>query len=453
MKIRNAPTQRKRIFLCLVLTMLCAGLSAQDPNNWCATIPIPSSWRDCNAHLLPKYTPICPGSHCDPFHSTEIFHEYCASRSIYAPVPTIACCNPLTKQWIQDIEGPLSPPQILKECMKLAEQDPNWGMGPCFCCCGGGYIQTEAFLENTSSSICNVEHGTIPNNPNRYVSFFTDEEATKLKASCNGPINCYNIEFLFKSLKAYYSDIIFLLDESIEEPNVYSFNQAFKRKVVLVSGALTKITSLDTEGLAMIIGQAIGRFYGGSPITENNFTCTSNADFYAFATVSRNIWPLQDWFSKTNQGLTQIKQLFKLLGQTSAEGSCKDPGLQCRIEAMENGFSGGLQSTCEELLVLNSAISNNSGIDLVFNLGLKDTLTIQDQHNYQITPALIIQDISLDGDKGYVLHLSTDYPSPNSYKICVSNLLSTYNTTLDPNASCASFTIKLDSIVEKKDEL
>lgn len=164
MKIRNALIQRKRIFLCLVLTMLSMGLSAHadpDPNNWCGTMPTPPTWQDCNAHLLPGgYLPICPGSHCDQFQSTGVFHKYCAKRSIYDPVPTTECCNPSTKQWIEDLVGrPVPISQMFKECTKAAADDPNWSQGPCYCCCSCFSDKTRIATPSGDVAIKKIEVG------------------------------------------------------------------------------------------------------------------------------------------------------------------------------------------------------------------------------------------------------------------------------------------------------
>lgn len=161
MKLSHLFKQRRKIFLCLALTMLSAGLSAQDPNNWCGTMPTPPSWKDCNKHLLPKYTPICPGSHCDQFQSTGVFHDYCAARSIYDPVPTTECCNPSTKQWIEDLVGhPVPINQMFKECAKAAATDPNWGQGPCYCCCSCFADKTRIATPEGEEAIKNIKVGS-----------------------------------------------------------------------------------------------------------------------------------------------------------------------------------------------------------------------------------------------------------------------------------------------------
>jgi hypothetical protein len=76
------------------------------------------------------YTPVCPSQHCQDFQETPLYHSDCAGEAMYHPVQSMGCYNQAKGVWQFDI-----PQNIGKLCMSLMQQDPNWELLNCYCCC------------------------------------------------------------------------------------------------------------------------------------------------------------------------------------------------------------------------------------------------------------------------------------------------------------------------------
>lgn len=421
--------------------------------NPCLSVPTESGWVPCSDHLkLQNFLPICPTEVCQNGPAGSIYHDACMKNGPYTPVPSFDCCNPETKQWLQDLPEYKNTPidQVMEACQKLGNP---WNLGTCYCCCGEVSPMALNIEGAAVSDNCNINLIPLPSDPSSYVSYFTVEEA-KLIGKESGPADCVDFIYLINNLfKTFDSKIVISYDASIEEANVYSFETEDETKVVLVSGGLIRTNKLKIDGLAMMIGNAFGRFLANSTAGKGKFAYVSDADYYAFATVSRKIWATSEWGDKIQNALNQIQQLCSPFNSEKTNNNCEHPGIATRIKAMQSGMIGGLQQTCQQLLSLNSANAQDNVLDLIFNMGLEDNSALSNKDNYVLVPAANIKNITLDQENNYILHLSTEDLKSVQYKICVKNLVSINHNELDPNFECALFVIQPSDFVDaRRDE-
>lgn len=123
------------------------------------------------------------------------------------------------------------------------------------------------------------------------------------------------IKDLLAKLKGKYPEIEIKLVWEAEEPNVYSFVKDGKQ-FITIAGGLVRMKCLSGEGLALILGNAIGRFQPDET-HEKGYASFEKADEYAKSIFSRNIFYGDSWFNKAPKGYDQLKQFFQLVNEAN----------------------------------------------------------------------------------------------------------------------------------------
>lgn len=75
--------------------------------------------------------PPCTDPHCLDVWEGGAYHKVCGDEAqYYFPVQTFGCFNASTNAWQY-----FPPDQVLIKCNALMQQDPNWNLASCYCCC------------------------------------------------------------------------------------------------------------------------------------------------------------------------------------------------------------------------------------------------------------------------------------------------------------------------------
>ena len=77
-------------------------------------------------------TPQCPQDGCETLREWPSFHQMCAQMERPMPVQNIGVYNSQTQQW----KFSTDPASLFKMAQELHNQDPNWNLSNCYCCCG-----------------------------------------------------------------------------------------------------------------------------------------------------------------------------------------------------------------------------------------------------------------------------------------------------------------------------
>jgi hypothetical protein len=77
-------------------------------------------------------TPVCPDAAYDVWMETTVWHETCVEKGPNEPIEVMGCFNSRTQEWRFEL-----PERLPETCRQLSEQDPDWQLAACFCCCGG----------------------------------------------------------------------------------------------------------------------------------------------------------------------------------------------------------------------------------------------------------------------------------------------------------------------------
>jgi hypothetical protein len=65
------------------------------------------------------------------------YNAMCSGPYLYTPVQAIICKNAVTGE-----TRVFPQPDLIKDCMQLHNQDANWNLAQCYCCCSGGFSAT-----------------------------------------------------------------------------------------------------------------------------------------------------------------------------------------------------------------------------------------------------------------------------------------------------------------------
>jgi len=92
--------------------------------------------------------------------------------------------------------------------------------------------------------------------------------------------------------------------------------------------------------LHLILAHGIGRLVGQGAGAQSDYACAGQADTFAVAEVSRQIFQSPDYL---RAGLEQIKSLFMNIQNPHREGSdrCEDPSVDCRLDSLNANMVRG----------------------------------------------------------------------------------------------------------------
>ena len=310
----------------------------------------------------------------------------------------------------------------------------------------------------SSEALGTVTHGNfealrraVPSYPMGTVSFLTQEQADEVqdkahqrpaadRSGYSSALAAVNL------LSGFFRDIIFDIEWDQSEPNVYAFRQ-YGQQFVVLSGGLIRTEGMFYEGLTMAVAHAVARLLNQEPTTGGGMSCTGEADFYAFAVISRTIWFGNSWINLVMPALDQIQALFDKISKRGGGNPldvCEEPSIVCRLQAMRSALGGGSLPTCAggpapRPITLEKVTATAADVMLLFSQTITAT-SGTNTANYQITPAATVTAASVDPEQSFVVHLQVQL-DPGDYRVSCSNLLSPYGGVLDPSPATMVFSV------------
>ncbi|MFJ5695997.1 hypothetical protein ACIP9X_19390 [Arthrobacter sp. NPDC093125] len=122
-------------------------------------------------------------------------------------------------------------------------------------------------------------------------------------------------------------DVVMLIDWNNNLPTAFAWTQLRQRFVVL-TGGLLRLKDLTEAGIALVLAHALAYHTGAE--------CVGEADHAAINNL-RQIWPHSLFPAMCEQGVGEIRTLFRYVDEPAAEGNpddrCQQPSLDCRLEA------------------------------------------------------------------------------------------------------------------------
>ncbi|WP_321337472.1 hypothetical protein [Breoghania sp.] len=291
--------------------------------------------------------------------------------------------------------------------------------------------------------------------PTAYQAFFTQAESesilqngTQMPFSNPVPQSMFNSIAL--QLKGFFPDINFIYDPTNMLPNVYAYDY-FGMKIVRMTGGFARMTGMSYEGLYMAMSWGVAAFSGTEPMTADGFTGVATCDFIAFGTISRLTWIGSGWMGYVSKAMQQwnsalFDQIDPKLKGGNPDDPLRDPSIDCRVESIQRGFTGGSLPACAggyqppDIALELATLRDETHLLLTFSLGLKPE-SATDIANYTLDPAIDVVSATLDPMKNFLvtLELAEAPEKGKTYTVTAANLKSIYDTPLDPARSSADF--------------
>ncbi|UVM52971.1 hypothetical protein LOY38_13535 [Pseudomonas sp. B21-015] len=218
-----------------------------------------------------------------------------------------------------------------------------------------------------------------------------NKKASFLDLTSDSGIDAVN--YLLKVFKAFYPSINILVDTANPNFNTYGF-EMYGQQHLVISGEITRLNGLYSDGYKFIIAQGIARLLGSTPKDQDGFTYAAAADFYAVSSIFREVFFL-DSDDLFNNSLDQIKAVFGYISPANAVGNpdnlANDPSIKCRIGSINTGIFGGsvLPCACNDLALLSadpdSSDPHQLRLELNFNKDIAP-LSVKDLYNFKFTP-------------------------------------------------------------------
>jgi hypothetical protein len=313
-----------------------------------------------------------------------------------------------------------------------------------------GVVEQDVELDGEVFSAYEVEQAELPLGAQ---SFVTAAQAQDIvEKGKQQPITNRSGYAMTKSaialVSGFHRDLLYYIDWTRNEPNIYAFEQ-YDKQVVLICGGLARMQGLSFEGMTMAIAQAVARFKGGSPKTGSGYACTGRADLYSFGVISKEIWFGEAWLGQSLNALEQLTELFDLIGAKHAEGNplnvCEEPSIQCRIKTWKTALAGGALPECaggppRAPLELEQASASDSKVTLVFSQP-PNPEAAEVLENYSLSPAAQITAAAIDKGENFKVLLTVSGLEEGEYTISVSDLTSTLGGKLTPDPATARFEV------------
>ncbi|HTS27741.1 MAG TPA: hypothetical protein VMH81_17825 [Bryobacteraceae bacterium] len=275
-----------------------------------------------------------------------------------------------------------------------------------------------------------------------------DDIMTKgVQAPLSNPIPLTLFNTVKAQLSGFFPDIHFYYDAIDVSPNLYAF-EAYGQKIVQVNGGLARMQGFNYEGLFTAMAHGVGCFNAGVPKNAAGYSAVGQADAYAFGAAARLNWVGDPFLTYVLEAMAQWKALFALVKPEHAHGNPKDPlndpGLACRIKAIESATAGGGLPECAggdplPRISLERAVARSTeAVTLTLSLAVNNE-TGSDAANYTLDPPAPVTGAKLDASTGFVIHLEVMLKPDTDYKVTVHNLVSILGTGLDPAHVTVSF--------------
>ncbi|MGN6373511.1 MAG: hypothetical protein ACTHM1_11080 [Solirubrobacteraceae bacterium] len=253
-------------------------------------------------------------------------------------------------------------------------------------------------------------------------------------------------------VSGFHRDFVYYVDWGRSEPNVYAFEQ-YGQKVVLVCGGLARMEGVGFTGLTMAVAQAVARFIGGDPKDGAGYSCTGQADLYAFGVISQQVWFGAPWMKQTMEAIEQLTKLFKWISPENAEGNprnvCGEPSIECREETWMIALAGGALPVCAggeaiaPITVEQAKAVSDTEVQVVFSQAPVPSQA-EDLAKYSLAPAGTIASAKATGEMGgSVVALQVkEALEPGKYTLTCSKIESVYGGKLEPDPTKVEFEVE-----------
>lgn len=274
-------------------------------------------------------------------------------------------------------------------------------------------------------------------------SFMTTAQAKDIRNNKKAPTRPFSsnyaisiVEYLWVLFKGFYPGIQYVMDWNNTVPNAYAFS-SYGQKYILVTGGLLRQSSLDKDGLAIILSQALA--YHNADDSDKAVTCTGNAD-YDSLTYLGNIFRDGTFINVFRNGLLQVEQLWSFISEANRKGTskCANPGIDCRIDTFKAASYMDPLPACANpdyvpFEVTGAFSKKGDGTVEVTFSQLVNTNTALTLLNYEIRPYVEIMEARLNETDPMQVILSAVLLEEVEYTLTVSDVLSQDGYLLDPN--------------------
>lgn len=294
--------------------------------------------------------------------------------------------------------------------------------------------------------------------PRGAVSFLTGQDARAIRengefAPPTVQVNVAEFRYLQRLIAGFFPAVHFHLDWESEDPNAWAF-EAYGVRVVQVSGKLLRARCIRRDGLAFIMAQGLARFYGAPPADAKGLACTGQADYYAMGVLFIELFYGRSAETGLN-ALSQVKTLFSWAGDPGVSHGgrdrCRNPGLACRLEAMNAALAGFDLPRCAGGPLPGSLRLESAEVRRVDELPAVvatfsdpvDPHSVGNVVSWSIRPVSEVTAAQVDPDDPHAVVLRVVFPEPpeGSYTLSVTSVVSHDGSTLDPDRSSADFEV------------
>lgn len=276
-------------------------------------------------------------------------------------------------------------------------------------------------------------------------------------------VNVAEFTHLQKVFAAFFPGVHFHLVWESEDPNAWAF-EAYGLRVVQISGKLLRARVIGREGLAFIMAQGVGRFLGSPPSDRRGYACTGQADYFAVGYGFINLF----YGQSLEMGLQALSQVKKLFAWAEADGGgngggdgdgdgddrarrCRNPGLRCRIEAINAALAGQDLPQCAGAPVPGSLrlesvavreVDLSQMVVATFSEPV-DPASVGNVVSWTIRPVSEVTSAEVDPRNPRAVLLSVVFPDPpeGRYTLAVADVLSSQGATLDPEHAGGEFDV------------
>lgn len=249
---------------------------------------------------------------------------------------------------------------------------------------------------------------------------------------------------------AFYPEVRFYLDWESLRPNVFAFEE-FGQKTVVIGGELLRLGPLYDGAMAVVLAFGVGSLLGGPPTdSETGYTSAGQALYFGMGVVMRTaLRGGTNWMNTAVAGQGQLNQVITPLVSNPQAGSESDrPSLQCLMDVMNAVISGMELPACaggptEGGLKVDSASYDAQAqqATVTYNEAVS-AYSATNPRNYSVTPGPVAITAATVDPNDPACVILTVALAPGDYTVAASNVRASDGSTLDPNTSSATFTVK-----------
>jgi hypothetical protein len=251
-------------------------------------------------------------------------------------------------------------------------------------------------------------------------------------------------ERLFGSLRGFYPDVVFAIDDGETMPNAYSW-RTDGRGFVIVGFGLLRIVGLNVQTLAVMIGHELGHLYGGAPLTpDGDYSCEGQADYAATAAILMQCLQLPAYLQWTPLGIDGVAWLFSFVTPPHRGGvpinSCEGLSIDCRMAALRAGWTRALLPECAggpklDYLKLVSAVARQqlpdaTEIAVTFGQPINHASALP-KEQYSLAPAAAISAVRAPRTTPTIVRLTANLEPGQAYIVTVAGVLSDKETSFE----------------------